>query len=307
MTDWSWIPPRSLDADLRMQPANGLDFELVAAGPRRAKRAVLMLHGFPELNLSWRHQIAFLAERGWRVWAPNLRGYGATSRPEGLAAYRLDALTADVAALLSALRTESGAEEIVLMAHDWGGAIAWDAAMRRVRPMDRLVIMNMPHPYGFARALRLSRAQRRRSRYIAFFQLPRLPERLLGARDALAIRRVFTGMATNAERFPPEILDIYARAAQRPGALTAMLNYYRAAVRLRGTMSGRDPVVDIPVLLIWGTADTALGQETLDGIGAYVPHLTRRYLPGISHWVQQDAPDLVNAHLADWLETPVPG
>lgn len=299
--DFAWVPPPGSGMTARFVEANGLRFELVEANPEGDRLAIL-LHGFPELNISWRHQIAFLAERGWRVWAPNLRGYGASARPKGVNAYHIDRLTEDVGALIDAARAERPASEVMLGAHDWGGAIAWDFAMRKVRPLDRLVVMNMPHPFTFARALRLSPAQRRRSWYIFLFQLPLLPEALLRARGAAAVRRAFTGMAANPDRFPDGVLDHYAAAAQRPGALTAMVNYYRAAVRARGRAKELDPQVDIPTLLVWGTADTALGLETLEGVHAYVPDLEIKYLPGISHWVQQDAPEAVNAALGAWLE-----
>ena len=200
------------------------------------------------------------------------------------------------------MRAESGAEEVLLVAHDWGGGIAWDFAIRRLRPLAGLVMMNMPHPKTFARALRTSRAQKRRSWYVAFFQLPWLPERMLTARDARAVRQAFRGSAAHPERFPDGLLDIYAAAAQRPGAMTAMINYYRAIRLARGRMAGEGGKVDVPTLLLWGTADTALGEETIAGIERYVPELTLHRLPGISHWVQQDAPEEVNERLAAWLD-----
>jgi pimeloyl-ACP methyl ester carboxylesterase len=193
---------------------------------------------------------------------------------------------------------------MLLMAHDWGGAVAWDFAINRVRPIDRLVMCNMPHPATFVRALRTSRAQKKKSWYILFFQIPKLPEWLLGRNGADPIRRVFRDTATNPDQFPPEVLDVYANAAARPGALTAMINYYRAAARSRGRMAEvGDMRDDTRTLLIWGTGDTALGMETVDGIEDYVPNIRKEFLPGISHWVQQDAPAEVNALIADWLAT----
>ncbi|NEQ30430.1 MAG: alpha/beta fold hydrolase [Leptolyngbya sp. SIO4C5] len=300
MEEFAWFPPPDSGMRARFVEANGLQFELVEAGAE-GDRLAICLHGFPELNLSWRHQIPLLAEQGWRVWAPNLRGYGASARPKGAAAYHIDTLTEDIGALIDAAKAERPAFEVMLIAHDWGGAIAWDLAMRRVRPLDRLVVMNMPHPFTFARSLRLSPAQRRRSWYVFFFQLPKLPEALMRANGARAVRQAFRGMAANPERFPSDILDIYAAAALRPGAMTAMINYYRAIRMARGRVAASDPRVDVPTLLVWGTADEALGLETLDGIHAYLPDLTLKFLPGISHWVQQDAPEEVNAILRDWL------
>ena len=291
-TSWPNPPP---GITIRTVTANGLTFEVAEAGT--GDHLALCLHGFPELHFSWRQQMPLLAAMGYRVWAPNQRGYGASSRPAGVAAYAMDQLLADAAALFDA----SGARRLTLIAHDWGGAVAWHFAIARVRPLERLVVMNLPHPLCFAEALRHA-PQRRRSWYIAFFQLPWLPEWFLGRNGAAAIRQAFRGMAIDKARFPDAVLDVYAAAAQRPGALTAMVNWYRAALRHRAAMavpnSGR---VDVPTLVIWGEADTALGLETLDGTERYVPDLTLRRLTGVSHWVQQEAPEAVNAILNEWL------
>ena len=284
---------------MRMQPANGLDFVLaeMAAADGSTERLALCLHGFPELNFSWRFQMPLLAAKGWRVWAPNLRGYGATSRPEGIDAYKMDALIDDVAALIDA----SGAHEVMLVAHDWGAIIAWMFAIRKTRPLTKLVIMNVPHPKVAEREIRRWR-QLRRSWYIFFFQLPRLPERMLARKNAEGIRGAFLNMAVDKSRFPPDVLDIYAAAALRPGALTAMINYYRALVRRHGMRIAGDGVIDTPTLMIWGEEDTALNLNCTNGTEQWVTDLTLKRLPGVSHWVQQEAPEAVNAILSEWLD-----
>jgi pimeloyl-ACP methyl ester carboxylesterase len=134
-----------------------------------------------------------------------------------------------------------------------------------------------------------------------FFQLPGLPERMMMARDARAIRRAFHGMAVDKSNFGPEVLERYARDAQRPGAMNGMINWYRAAFRLRGKLAGPWDVIETPTLIVWGEEDAALGIELLDGTDAYVRDLTVRRLPGVSHWVQQEAPGQVNAILREWL------
>jgi epoxide hydrolase 4 len=289
----SWSPPPGIT--VREVAANGLTFEVAEAG--EGEHLALCLHGFPELNYSWRYQMPLLAEMGYRVWAPNQRGYGASSRPGRVEDYTADTIAADAAALFDA----SGARTLTLIAHDWGGAIAWLFAINRLRPIEQLVVMNLPHPYCFARELKNWR-QRGRSWYMAFFQLPWLPERLMLANDAAAIRRSFRGMAVDKARFPDEALDVYAKAAQRPGAMTAMINWYRAAARHRdGLKLSNGGKVDVPTLIVWGEADAALGIETLDGTERYVSDLTIRRLPGVSHWVQQEAPEAVNAILREWL------
>lgn len=306
---FSWQPPPDSGIHVAMVAANGLQFEVAMAGDPAAKRVAILLHGFPELNVSWRHQMPLLAEIGWRVWAPNLRGYGATSRPDGVEAYRVNHLAEDVCALIDAAVAEVGgtpdqAGEVMLVAHDWGALIAWNIAIRKLRPLCRLVIMNVPHPRCFMRELECNRAQRRKSWYIRFFQIPRLPEWALRRRGAAAIRRAFTDSAANKANFPPDILQIYADAARRPGALTAMVNYYRALRRFPDLTDIGDGKVDVPTLMVWGEADVAIDIACTHGTDAYVDDLSLHILPGISHWVQQDAPERVNAILRDWLAPP---
>lgn len=275
--------------------ANGLDFAVDECGTGDA--VAMCLHGFPESRWSWRYQLPLLAAHGWRAVAPDLRGYGDTTRPKGKKAYAIDHLVADTAALFDAL----GAKRRLLVAHDWGAGIAWVFAMRQRLALDGLIIMNLPHPAVLTHALRTSAAQRRRSWYIAFFQLPLLPELMLGANRAQAIGRAFSGMAVDKRAFPREVTDHYRTNAMRPGALTAMVNYYRANV----ATIGREPVVPItvPTLMIWGEADTALGVELTEGHNALVDDFTLVRLPGVSHWVQQEAPARVNADMVDWLTT----
>lgn len=281
--------------------ANGLTFEVdqCGSGPKFA----LLLHGFPESKFSWRYQMPLLAELGYTVWAPNMRGYGKSSKPSNVADYHIDNLVADVAALIDA----AGAKQTLLMAHDWGAVIAWNFAIRKARPLERLVIMNVPHPACMARELR-TWAQRKKSWYIFFFQLPWLPERMLGARGAQAIGRAFSDMAVDKSRFPAAVTDEYRRNALEPGALKAMVNYYRAGVRAgEKAMNPAPGLIDTPTLMIWGEEDTALSKATTFGTEQYVKDLTLRYLPGVSHWVQQEAPEKVNAMIAAWLKgEPVP-
>jgi pimeloyl-ACP methyl ester carboxylesterase len=263
----------------------------------------LLLHGFPELAFSWRHQIPALAAAGYEVWAPNLRGYGESSKPPAVADYAMDHLLDDVAALIDA----SGRHDVTLVGHDWGAAQAWMFAIRRVRPLRRLVIMNVPHPACMRRELRSFR-QLRKSWYMFFFQIPWLPEKLLCARRAQAVADAFEKMAVDESRFPTAVTDVYREAALRPGAMRSMINYYRAAFRGARSAAREDlPSIETPTLMLWGLEDTALSKETTDGTDEYVADLTLRFLPGVSHWVQQEAPELVNAMLLAWLaDTPVP-
>jgi pimeloyl-ACP methyl ester carboxylesterase len=284
--------------------ANGLRFAVTSCG--EGDRLALLLHGFPECAHSWRFQLPLLARLGYRVWAPDLRGYGESERPPRMRDYAIEHLMDDVAGLIDA----SGARSTLLIAHDWGAIIAWYFAMRRLRPIDRLVIMNVPHPGAAGPALRRPR-QLLRSWYVFFFQMPRLPEWLLGLRRCRAIARAMRRSATNPDSFPEPLLDVFRDNAARPGALRAMLDYYRALVRGGGARRQRAlglPRIETPTLMIWGLDDPALGVETTYGTDRRVQDLTLRYLPGVSHWVQQEAPETVNAMLEAWLGGhPVPG
>jgi pimeloyl-ACP methyl ester carboxylesterase len=275
--------------------ANGIDFNVATAGS--GERLALCLHGFPESSYSWRYQMPLLARLGFRVWAPDLRGYGASSRPKGVKAYALENLEEDVAALIEA----AGAKEVMLVGHDWGALIAWYYAMFGRLSISRLIIMNVPHPALMEKGLR-TRRQLKKSWYIFFFQLPMIPEWGLARRGCEAIGRVFRDMAVDKSRFPDEVLRVYRDAAAVPGALTAMLNYYRALIRgfLRTSRRGTRRI-DTPTLMIWGEVDAALGKELTYGTQNYVSNLTLRYLPNVSHWVQQEAPDTVNAMIEAWL------
>jgi pimeloyl-ACP methyl ester carboxylesterase len=282
---------------------NGLDLEVAVANRGGERGLALLVHGFPELAFSWRFQIPMLAAAGYEVWAPNTRGYRGSDKPPAVRDYAIDELLADLGALVDC----SGRSTVTLIGHDWGAAQAWMFAIRKVRPLERLVIMNVPHPACMQRELRRFR-QLRKSWYIFFFQLPKLPEWVLTRKQAKAIGRAFTSSAVDESRFPKAVVDEYRRAALREGAMTAMLNYYRAAVR--GARAARGEVLDVidtPTLMIWGEEDVALSKETTEGTDEHVSDLTLRVLPGVSHWVQQEAPETVNAMVGAWLDgRPVP-
>ena len=277
--------------------ANGLTFQIDECG--EGDRVALFLHGFPESKYSWRYQLPLLAKLGWRAVAVDQRGYGHSSRPVGVGAYDVGNLTADAGAVFDAL----GAKRRLLIAHDWGAIVAWAFAMDRARDLDGLVIMNVPHPAIFQQHIKTNPAQRRRSWYAYFFQIPWLPEWVLTRNRAEAIGRAFTDMAVDKSRFPPEVVDHYRQNALIPGAATAMVNWYRAAGRngLAKYGPGRAPMIETPTLMIWGEEDSALGIELTEGYGPYVTDFTLHRLPGVSHWVQQEAPEAVKARLEAWV------
>ncbi len=278
----------------RMQ-ANGLSFMVDEAG--EGEDVAVLLHGFPESRFSWRYQIPLLADLGWRVIAPDLRGYGESSRPGRKSDYEVGHLVDDVAGLFEA----AGARRRLLIGHDWGAAIAWAFALDKRLPLDGLVIMNVPHPAVLGRVMRASWRQPLRSWYMGFFQIPGLPEAMMTAGGARAIGQAFTGMAVDKSRFPPEVTDVYRKNALIPGAMTAMINYYRANTGMLNRWGATPPVIEVPTLMIWGEEDSALGIENTEGYGPLVSDFTLRRLPGVSHWVQQEAPERVNALLSDWV------
>jgi pimeloyl-ACP methyl ester carboxylesterase len=293
---------------VRLIDAGDLTFEVHECLPKAAsaRGLALCLHGFPEHAHAWRHQLPALAELGFRAWAVNLRGYGRSSRPPRVRDYAIERLLEDVAALIDVAQTPS----VTLIAHDWGAVIAWYFAMRRLRPLQRLVIMNVPHPVPMQRELRVNAEQRRRSWYALFFQLPLLPERFLGRDHAAAIGRIFSEGTVAEGRVDPEDAEVFRRNAAQPGALKAMIDYYRALVRGGGARRQAKlgfPRIDVPTLLLWGEQDVALCKATTWGTEAQVANLTLRYLPKASHWVQQDDPERVNAMLGAFLNgAPVP-
>lgn len=278
--------------------------ECLMAGEGQDRVAVL-LHGFPEAHFSWRHQIGFLAERGYEVWAPNQRGYGGSTRPQAVSAYHVDHLCADVAGLIDQV---AAGRPVTLMAHDWGALVAWVFAIRRLRPLERLVVMNVPHPARLPEEFRRPGSdQLKRSWYVFLFQLPGLPELGLTAGRARAVGRAFSSMAIDKSRFPPEVLDAYRAQALLPGAARAMVNWYRANFRGNAFAPYRREVVapiTVPTLMVWGEEDTALHLNLTTGYEGLVDDFTLVRLPGVSHWVQQEAPEAVNAALTGWLDRP---
>lgn len=210
--------------------AGDLTFEvdMCGAGGKDCEKLAICLHGFPEHSFSWRYQLPLLAKLGYRAWAPNQRGYGASSRPEGVANYHIDKLVEDIGLLYDA----SGAKELTILAHDWGAVIAWVFAIKQTRPLARLIIMNVPHPAAAAARGR-SLAQLKKSWYMFFFQIPWLPEKMLGRLAAKGVGDAIANSSRAPEMFPDEVLDVYRNNAAQPGALTAMLNYYRALFRFK--------------------------------------------------------------------------
>jgi pimeloyl-ACP methyl ester carboxylesterase len=273
----------------------GVRLHYVEAGPADGLPVVL-LHGFPEFWYSWRRQLPALAAAGLRAIAPDMRGYNLSDKPRGRRAYDTDRLADDVAGLIGSL----GVESAHVVGHDWGGVAAYATAMRHPEVVRRLVVLNVPHPARMIAALRTVR-QLRRSWYVFMFQIPALPERLLAHDDyAFAKRSLRAGAARGA--FGNEDLELYAQAWSQPGALTGMLNYYRAIpLRTPGqTLAAMTPIV-APTLVIWGERDRYIGSELAEPEPRWVPDVRVQRIPDATHWVQHEAPERVNELLVEFL------
>lgn len=280
--------PSDSRADLRSHhvPVNGVRLHCIEAGPANGPPVVL-LHGFPEFWFSWRRQIPRLAEAGFRVIAPDLRGYNLSDKPSRVDDYAIENLVADVAGLI-----DYAGSSAALVGHDWGGVVAWHAAMWQPQRVTKLAILNAPHPAAYFRELH-HWPQRLKSWYILLFQLPWLPEALLRFDDFALLR---------------PLLDLrqYADALSQPRALHSMLNYYRAAFRRRpGTYRSQWQTIAAPTLLIWGDQDAYLVRELADGLHEWVQNLTVRHLPNATHWLQHDHAEQVSRMVIQHLREQV--
>jgi pimeloyl-ACP methyl ester carboxylesterase len=273
---------------------NRVRLHVAEAGPADGPLVVL-LHGFPEFWYGWRHQIVALAAAGYRVLAPDQRGYHLSDKPRGRDAYAIDRLAADVIGLIAARGRDSAA----VVGHDWGAGVAWWLALRHPSWLDRLAILNVPHPAVMLRRLRRDPAQWLRSWYILAFQLPWLPEALLRANGYKAMASAMRRTARTGS-FSETDLARYRAAWSKPGALTAMIDWYRAAVR-RPPLPPGSPRVVVPTLVLWGARDIALARAMSPESVAYCDQGRLELFEEATHWVQHDAAERVNALLLSFL------
>jgi epoxide hydrolase 4 len=257
---------------------------------------IVLLHGFPEFWYAWRRQIEPLAAAGFRVVAPDTRGVNLSSKPDGVGAYNVNQLAADIRGLIQ----ERGAEKAMLVGHDWGGTIAWATAMQHPEVVDRLAILNAAHPRKLSQGLQHHPDQLRRSWYFFFFDLPDLPEAVVHANHWHFFRH-FLRDAHPA--YTPEEIERYVEAWSQPGASTGMINYYRSSVRtpLKQAEEQIRPI-SAPTLVIWGERDRYLRGDLAEPEHDDVPNLARvERLPDASHWVHHDEPERVTQLLVDFF------
>ncbi|WP_419827043.1 alpha/beta fold hydrolase [Sphingomonas sp.] len=278
-----------------VRPANGVNLHVVEAG-REGDPLLILLHGFPEFWWAWRHQITPLAAAGYHVVVPDMRGYNLSDKPDGLAAYTLDVLAADVIGLADAF----GAARVHLVGHDWGAVIGWWVAARHADRLERVVLMNGPHPDVWARQALKHPTQALRSTYVAFFQLPWLPEATLGGFDFAGLKAMMQASA-RAGSFEPHALDRYAEAWARPGALTAMLNYYRA-LRER-PRSGGPARLSPETLILWAADDRFLERHVAEAGLALCDRGRLEFVEDATHWLHIEQPDRINARILRFLES----
>jgi pimeloyl-ACP methyl ester carboxylesterase len=267
---------------------------------------MLFLHGFPEFWAAWRQPMAYFAARGWLCVAPDLRGYNLSDKPEGVDAYKAKHLIADVLALGAHYGRGGAGGKFVLVAHDWGGAVAWGVAIGHPDRLERLVMINSPHPYLFWRELTSNPAQQKASEYMNVFRLPKA-ERVLSENGYARLLSAFTKLS---EAWRAELVAAWSQ----PGALTGGLNYYRASPLYPPTAADpgamklklelKDFMVRVPTLVIWGERDTALLPGLLDGLGLCVPHLKIVRAPGATHWIVHERPDLVCSEIEKFVAGP---
>jgi epoxide hydrolase 4 len=277
--------------------ANEIRFEALTEGPEDGP-LVLLMHGFPELARSWRHQLPALAQAGYLAVAPNMRGYDGT---EARGPYDLRTLGNDAAGLIEAL----GRERAILVGHDWGGVAVWAAAHLHPNRVERLVVMNAPHPRLLREEMLASGEQRKRSRYILQFQIPWLPERQLSKDRGARIARALRGGSHVRTAWTDDELEHYRSAFDEPRKLKGPLAYYRTAFRnaLLRRGAGLGGPIQAPTLVLWGMRDRFLAPGFAD------PGRLRRHasnvevvpIEEVGHYVQNEAPERVNAELLRWL------
>ena len=293
-------------ADFELQRValpTGVELDVAVAG-LPTNPPIILLHGFPESHRTWRHQIADLAEDHF-VLAPDQRGFAKSSKPEGVGNYTPDKPVADMIALTDRFDLE----RFTLVGHDWGGAIAWMAALNHPDRVARLIIVNAPHPFIFQKSMFDDMAQREASQYIRAFRNTDLERHI----DSIGLSAFFDGSFmrhTDFEKVKGE-KPIYLEQWGQPGAMTAMLNWYRAsAVQVPAMdetperpafLDGPFPPLKMPTLVIWGLGDKALLPVQLEGLEALVPDLTLEKLAGVGHFAPWEAPEKVTGAMRDWL------
>jgi epoxide hydrolase 4 len=280
--------------DHRTIKTNGVHLHVVQAGPSDGP-LVILLHGFPEFWYGWRKQIDYLAEQGFWVWAPDQRGYNLSEKPHGVDAYRLDILAADVSGLIDA----AGREKAVVIGHDWGAAVTWRVARQSPERVERIAILNVPHDTVMGKTLAKDPEQQRKSWYMGAFQIPFLPETLFTLGGVQGVRNLFQS-TSRPGTFTEADFQEYARAWAQPGAMTSMMNWYRAIAQKPPKLKVPDRVT-VPVLILWGKQDAFLKWEMAEESLTYCDQGKVIYFDQATHWLQHEEAAHINPLLADFI------
>jgi epoxide hydrolase 4 len=274
---------------------NGVHLHAVEEGPEDGPLLIL-LHGFPEFWYGWRHQIEPLAAAGFRVLVPDQRGYNLSDKPRRIPAYNLDTLAGDVVGLIDAM----GRDRAFVAGHDWGGAVGWWMGVKHPGRLERLALLNIPHPAVMRQTLTRSPKQLRKSSYMLFFQLPWLPERAFRRQDFDYARRTLRS-TSRPGTFTDEDVALYKAAWSQPGAVRSMIHWYRAALRAQPDWP-ESQRVPVPTLLIWGAKDRFLGQELATASLDLCDRGRLEVIPEATHWVQHEEAGRVNGLLVEFFQ-----
>lgn len=281
-------------AESTYRRVNGVRLHVLRAG-RSDDPLVVLLHGFPDFFYGWRTQIQPLVEAGYRVLVPDQRGYNLSDAPAEIGAYRIETLSRDIVDLIRS----AGESSAHVVGHDWGGMVAWDLALRHPEVVNRMAVINAPHPLAFRRTRWRDPRQVLRSWYALFFQLPRLPEWTFQRKD---FRWAVRGLKGSAEQgsFTDLDVDRYRQSWSRDGRVTGMLNWYRAAGRY-GLTPPREGV-DAEAMVVWGEQDPALVPILGPRSVAYCGDGRLERFPTAGHWVHLDHPSAVSTLLVEHLD-----
>ncbi len=296
--DRQWIHPSLRETYIKTRD---VQLHVVQAGPEDGPLLIL-LHGFPEFWYGWRHQIGWFASAGFRVWAPDQRGYNLSDKPRGVAAYHIDTLADDVIELIQA----AGRGKAFVVGHDWGAAVAWHLVTYHPGRIEKLGVLNVPHPTVMVQTLKRNLQQVRKSWYMFFFQIPWLPEWGLGRKGAQGISQMLQRSGKQGT-FTDADLVRYREAWTQPGALTAMINWYRSAIRSGFASIHDSPTpgrrISIPILMLWGKKDVALSYEMAQPSIDLCEQGKLKFYEDATHWLQHDEAGAVNQALLDFLRS----
>ncbi len=282
------------EVEFHLIETNGIRLHAAVAGPEDGELVVL-LHGFPEFSYGFHHQMEELAASGYRVVVPDQRGYHLSDKPEQIEDYTINKLSDDIAGLIEAF----GETSAIVIGHDWGGAVAWHLAASKPEYVKKLIAINIPHPTAMPRVFMKNPLQWLKSSYMAFFQLPEVPEKLMAANDFESMKQAMKGTA-RPDAFTDQELERYKDAWSQPGALTGMLNWYRA-IRKGSLLQMPKAPLRMPVRIIWGLGDQFLSPMLATESLKFCENAELVWVGEATHWVHHEQPEIVNRLIKEFL------